>query len=388
MDDAVVSLVSTVLVLTGVMGMVLGSCSSADLVSESWEQMTGQATEMARTRITREGIQDGALVVRLTLKNIGQTALGDFPRWDVIVQYYAEQFQPYVIRRLAYTDGLPGDNEWTVEGIFKDAQTGTPEVFDPGILSPGEEVRIRLTLVPSAGLATRNWAIVTTANGISTELMFTIFKGLYVVDVADDAVYEYREEDGAFISSYPLDSQNADARGITTDDANFWTTDIKDDEVYKYSLSLSLETSWPQTAANKDGEGITTDGSNIWVIDKRDDIVYKYDMSGTFISSFRLTRANRDATGIATDGKNIWVVDIKDDRVYKYDMNGRFISSFNLTPENKDATGITTDGTNIWVVDIKDDRVYKYDMNGRFISSFSLIAANGDPQGITVGPRG
>ena len=209
---------------------------------------------------------------------------------------------------------------------------------------------------------------------------------LYVVDGASDEVYKY-SDDGIFLGSSSLDSDNSSVRGITTTgDSNFWTTD-SDDDAYKYTFGFSLVTQWGQAGANGNATGITTDKTNIWIVDYRDDAVYKYTMSGGYVSSFELTSANSRPRGITTDGINIWVVDYSDDEVYKYDMSGSFVSSFSLTSGNGNARGITTDGSNIWVVDRSSDDIYKYDMNGAFIVSFTLVPTNGYPEGITVAPR-
>ncbi len=133
---------------------------------------------MARTEISREGLSVGVggENVRVTLKNRGHTSQADFSYWDVIVQYYGQKKQgerPYFIKRLGFTQSAPGDDEWRVEGIFEDAQTNKPEVFEPDIFNPGEEIKIHMKLKPKAGAQTTNWVIVTTSNGITVPVIFT-----------------------------------------------------------------------------------------------------------------------------------------------------------------------------------------------------------------------
>ena len=158
--------------------MLSGSCSSAiDMVSASWQGMVELTGRTARARISRVSgdVDEGRENVRVILKNAGQTALADFSRWDVIVQYYGQKFQgqnPYFIKRLAFTEGVPGNDEWRVEGIFEDAQTSTPEVLEPGVFNPGEEIKIHMKLSPKVGTQTTNWAIVVTYTGVTVPVIF------------------------------------------------------------------------------------------------------------------------------------------------------------------------------------------------------------------------
>ena len=110
------------------------------------------------------------------------------------------------------------------------------------------------------GATSTSWAIIATPNGVTTSVIFKVLSPiLYVADKDDQTVYQYWS-DGTFLRTGPLDSQNEDASGITTDYTNFWTGD-KEDDVYQYSAGFALLMSWAQTAANKDAEGITTDGN-------------------------------------------------------------------------------------------------------------------------------
>lgn len=389
METAIAALIVLTVVLFGVLTIVQGHLSSQDAILESWREMEERTGERARTRISnQEGDEIGAqgFDVRVILKNTGQTRLADFSHWDVIVQYYDEYNNSH-IKRLSYSEGNPEDDQWALTGIFQETQTSTPEFFDPGIFNTEEEAWFHLKLNPKVGAATNNWVVMSTPNGVTAQVVFEVLPStLYVVDGVDLKVYKYRD-DGTFLGSGPLDAQNQNASGITTNYTNFWTTDITGNRAYQYTAGFSLLTSWALDGNNDDGDGVTTDGSNIWVVNHHQDKrVYKYTMDGTVISSF--LPGNDHATGMTTDGNYIWVVSHGGDgEAFKYDMNGNPVSSFPLTDTNTDPEGITTDGSNIWVVDNSDDKVYKYDMGGTLVSSFSLIAANADPMGITVTPR-
>ena len=101
-----------------------------------------------------------------------RVALNDFPRWDVVIQYTGSD-NNYYIKRLPYTAGALGNNQWTVTGIFLDAQTSDPEIFDPGILNPDEEVVLQIKLNPAVKALSTNLVSVVTPNGIVSQINFT-----------------------------------------------------------------------------------------------------------------------------------------------------------------------------------------------------------------------
>ena len=47
------------------------------------------------------------------------------------------------------------------------------EVYEPNILNPGEEMKIRAKISPSSGAASTNWITVATANGIPASVLFS-----------------------------------------------------------------------------------------------------------------------------------------------------------------------------------------------------------------------
>ncbi len=145
---------------------------STDTIAVAWKQMESVTGEIARTNITSLGAEtaDG-VTVDWALANAGETKLRDFDHWDVILQYYDES-QNYSIKRLSYTSGTPADNEWTVEGIYLDVASETPEVFEPGIFNPDEEMKIRMVVNPAVGTPNANLLTAATANGVHVSAIF------------------------------------------------------------------------------------------------------------------------------------------------------------------------------------------------------------------------
>lgn len=172
MESAIVALVCIALIVVGGMTLSQGFLTSLDSSSVGLEEMSQRAEERMRTELEPlSASQPSASEVELSLRNSGQTKLGDFDSWDVIVQYYDGDGTSRVVW-LPYTDGTPGDNQWSDEGIYVDAAGGTPEVFEPGIVNPAEELVIELRVEPPVGADTVNLIVVTTPNGIATSLSF------------------------------------------------------------------------------------------------------------------------------------------------------------------------------------------------------------------------
>jgi len=173
METAIVSLICVALVAFGGMTMSQGFLTSVDSTTGGLESMGKRDEAIMRTELnTITASQPSAELVNITLSNSGQTKLADFDKWDVIIQYY-DSTSTYHVKWLPYTEGTPGDNEWEKVGIYLDAEAETPEVFEPGVLNPGEQIKIRAKLSPSVGAGTINMIVVSTPTGITTSTTFS-----------------------------------------------------------------------------------------------------------------------------------------------------------------------------------------------------------------------
>ena len=146
METILVSLVSLALIIVSSVTMAINTMQSTNKVADSWKQMDAQSSDINRTDIIAlppRHYTGG--VIDLTVKNDGQTNLNDFSKWDVIVQY-----QDGGVAYLTYTRNLSsGDNEWTVKGIYSSGET--PEIFDPDVLDPGEQMVVCYSSQPGNG---------------------------------------------------------------------------------------------------------------------------------------------------------------------------------------------------------------------------------------------
>ena len=162
-----------------------------------------------------------------------------------------------------------------------------------------------------------------TANGLTTpEDITTNGTDIWIVDDGANKVFKYAGSSGNganrtsgsqnAASSFNLNSNNGNAKGIVTDGTHLWVVNDAAsgaDKVFKYTLSGSLVGSWTIDANNGSPTGITIDPANvnhIWIVDSADDAVYRYNgatsrTSGSQASDhvFQLAGGNGDAQGIA-----------------------------------------------------------------------------------------
>ena len=173
MSNAIVGMFFLAIMLVAMVTMAGTGFYSMDTITQSWKDMEDRTGDTSRTDISNlaENSCDGANVT-ITLKNDGEIPLTDFVEWDVVVQYYASG-SDYIVKYLAYdSTAPPGDNEWTVEGIYLDASGSTAEVYEPNLFNPGEEMKISIKLNPAVANGTTNMVTVSTPTGVTAEVMF------------------------------------------------------------------------------------------------------------------------------------------------------------------------------------------------------------------------
>jgi hypothetical protein len=161
METAIAALIIITLILFGLLTISQSALAAQDGVLESWREMEQRLEERARTDLSSVSGQTSALGdnIDITLRNDGSTKLADFEQWDVILQYTGSglltQWYPYG----------PGIDHWTY--LIVD------DVFDPGILNPGEEIMVQIWVSPPVAAGTTNLATIAAPNGISASTVFT-----------------------------------------------------------------------------------------------------------------------------------------------------------------------------------------------------------------------
>ena len=87
-----VSIMCIALIVVGGMALSQGILTSADSTALSVDSMSAREGELMRTEVTtlRAANQSWSEFLRVIVDNSGQTKLGNFSKWDVIVHYYDE----------------------------------------------------------------------------------------------------------------------------------------------------------------------------------------------------------------------------------------------------------------------------------------------------------
>jgi len=172
MSNAIVTLFVVALMLAAVLSWSQASVSSMDSAAESWKQMVETAREVSRTDIEVIDAQWQTPFVEVLVHNCGEVHLAQFSKWDVVVNHY-DGDDGYHISWLSYTeDSDPGNDQWTVVTIYSDDSLSQEEVFEPGILNPGEVMLMKLRLTPEPGQGTTNRVTISTPNGVVASAQF------------------------------------------------------------------------------------------------------------------------------------------------------------------------------------------------------------------------
>ena len=172
MSNAIAALVSIALMLMAGLTLSTTAFNSIDHVTQSWKQMEQTSEEAARTGINITDAQNSGTIVDVFVQNSGAVRLTQFSAWDVVVHFYDQQDDYYIIH-LEYSEAAsPGTGEWAVYDIYTSANLTQEEIFEPGILDPGEVAQLKLGLSASPGSGTTNWVILSTANGVTASVQF------------------------------------------------------------------------------------------------------------------------------------------------------------------------------------------------------------------------
>lgn len=174
MESALASIILIIALVFGVLTLSENYFTTQEVLTAATQAMTARNQEQTQTALTliAAATKNAGANVELTFKNTGSAKIADFDQWDVIAQYYTVQ-NAYLVKWIPYSESAnPGDNKWGVGGIYLTAATLTTEVFEPGILNPGEEIVVRLKLFPIVGVKTTNLVTIAVANGVGQAAIF------------------------------------------------------------------------------------------------------------------------------------------------------------------------------------------------------------------------
>jgi len=171
METAFVSIICIALLVIGGMTMSRGFLTSLDNTSINMDSISQRNEEIMRTNLNiLEVSQLPANVLQVRISNTGQVKLADYSRWDVIV-HYMDSGGIYSVTWMPYTISSPGSSEWTVDAIY--TESGMPEVFEPNIFNPDEEMVLEIKLAENIKKDSENLVVLTTPNGVTVTKSFT-----------------------------------------------------------------------------------------------------------------------------------------------------------------------------------------------------------------------
>ncbi|MCH8206377.1 MAG: hypothetical protein IH956_05175 [Chloroflexi bacterium] len=177
MAHVIVALFAIAMMITGAVTLTDASLSSASDISLAWPRMVERSGDRARTRVQllSADIGGSGADVDISLRNSGQTALAGFSDWDTIIQYYESANNTDMrVQWLSYTTSAsPSSGEWTVVGIYQDAGTQDPEVYEPNVFNPGEEMILRLNISPAIPATTDSMVKIGAHNGVTLVAPFS-----------------------------------------------------------------------------------------------------------------------------------------------------------------------------------------------------------------------
>lgn len=171
MESALATLILITVLLFAVLTLSYSYLESQDLLMAAEQEMQTRLADQAQTElaVVQTQIISPGISLEMTIRNVGSVKLNDFDKWDLIVESYhtpdtlAQRWLPYA--------AAPGNNQWWVAGIY--ATSFRPEVFNPGILDPGEEMVIQINFLPPVAPESLNRVTIGAANGIQTAAFFT-----------------------------------------------------------------------------------------------------------------------------------------------------------------------------------------------------------------------
>ena len=144
-------------------------------IADAWQVVETRTERRSDTKITGPMTLSvsATSTVRVTLVNEGRVALGAFADWDVIFE--VQKAPGLGISFLAYTTSAsPAAGEWTEEGIYLNAASSTPEIVDPGVLNPGEEMVVLANPTTAVKANTYDRVVFSTPNGVVVKTIFHV----------------------------------------------------------------------------------------------------------------------------------------------------------------------------------------------------------------------
>lgn len=169
METAITALIIIGVMLLAILGISDRALSAQAALTDASLALQEREGERVRTSLTATdvAVDPAGGILQVTVKNSGATRLADFARWDLIVEY-----ADGATTRVAWLPYGTEANQWSAE-IYQDAGASAPEVFDPNLLNPGEDLVVTATLSPPIAAGSTNRFTLVTPNGVTAAAAFT-----------------------------------------------------------------------------------------------------------------------------------------------------------------------------------------------------------------------
>ena len=175
MANLIVALFAVMIILAAMAGYATSSVNSQDRITASVKTVRDKTADISRTSISsiRTVVNSGSRF-DFEIQNNGQSSLRQISSWDVIVWYEGASGSGLQIKWLTYTTSpTPSAGEWALTGIYTDIAQNNPEVYQPGIVNPGEEFNIRIELGPEMNTGSPNVVTLAVEQGVTVTAIFT-----------------------------------------------------------------------------------------------------------------------------------------------------------------------------------------------------------------------
>lgn len=161
----IASMLSVAILLLAFYVCSSGGFYMADVLANSVMEMQENENEIMKTEIEITNISANEAGIFVSLNNTGSTKVGDYDYMDVIVKYSNTSGIAKTIWVPYQGDSDALEDKWTVGNI-------SPDLVNPGILDPDEEMKLQIILDDSLKNGSKNWIMVATPNGERTSIYF------------------------------------------------------------------------------------------------------------------------------------------------------------------------------------------------------------------------
>jgi archaellum component FlaF (FlaF/FlaG flagellin family) len=150
-SNAVISLIALAIMISTVMAVLNSMFESNQKTSRAFIAQADSAVEQTRSAVEVIDINSFSestnSKVDVTVRNTGEVEFGDFRDWDINVEYL-DQSSQLNAKRLSFAS-IASDDAWTVQAIYQDSSNRIAEIVGTDVLNEGEEVVIRLQIIPA-----------------------------------------------------------------------------------------------------------------------------------------------------------------------------------------------------------------------------------------------